>query len=48
MALEDNDYESNFPQSISDCHCDNEWESRMEEEEQLEESWIESRLRFGI
>jgi hypothetical protein len=33
IELEVNDYGRSFPQSISDCACDYERESRMEEEE---------------
>lgn len=45
---ESDDSESSFVESTSGCDCDFDWESRTEEQEQLDDSWIDSGLRFGI
>jgi len=42
------DSESSFAESNSSCDCDFDWESRMEEREKQEDSWIDSGLRLGI
>lgn len=45
--LDSNDSESSFLESKSGCDSDCDWESSVEAEE-LEESWIDTGLRFGI
>lgn len=45
---ESDDSESSFAESNSGCDCDFDWESRMEELEQQNDSWIDSGLKFGI